>query len=69
LYVIESHGEPVAALVPINIAAEWEQERRAFFDDLRATAARVNLTQEEADVLVDEAIQAVRAQARAEPKG
>lgn len=65
-FIVESHGEPVAAVVPIRILEAWERERQAFFDDMRATAERVNLSQDEADTIINEAIQAVRAQARAE---
>ncbi|MGH2558508.1 MAG: type II toxin-antitoxin system Phd/YefM family antitoxin [Thermomicrobiales bacterium] len=65
-FIVESHGEPVAAVVPVRILESWERERRAFFEDMRATAERVNLSQEEADEIINDAIQAVRAQARAE---
>jgi len=59
-YVVEYHGEPVAALVPIRVHEEWERDRNAFFDRMAETARRVNLPPEEAEALVAEAIEAVR---------
>ena len=61
-YVIEYHGEPVAAVVPIELYTKWKQRRDAFFEHMRATAARANLSPEEADKLIEEAIQAVRSE-------
>ncbi len=60
-YVVEYHGEPVAAIVPMHLYEQWKAEREAFFDDMRATAARANLSEEEGEQLVAEAIAAVRA--------
>lgn len=61
-YVIERHGEPVAALVPIAVYEQMKRERTAFFERARAIAAEVNLSPEEAEALVAEAIAAVRAE-------
>ena len=58
--MVEHHGEPVAALVPIALYEHWERERDAFFDRMEQAAARANLSQEEADELVAEAIAAMR---------
>jgi prevent-host-death family protein len=63
-FIVESHGEPVAAVVPVRILESWERERQAFFDDMRATSARANLSEEEAQRLVAEAIERVRAEER-----
>ncbi len=63
-YVVEYHGEPVAAVVPLRIYEQWKRERQAFFDNMRAAQERANLSPEEADELVEEAIQAVRREAR-----
>jgi len=59
-YVVEYHGEPVAAVVPIELYEQWKREREAFFDELQTIAERANLAPEEADALAQEAIQAVR---------
>jgi prevent-host-death family protein len=60
--VVEKNGEPLAAIVPIHLLEQWEEQRRAFFDQMRATAERSNLPYEEAQELADEAVQAVRAE-------
>lgn len=59
--VVERHGEPIAAVVPIGVYEQWKRARSEFFANARASAARLNLSPEEADALVDEAIAAVRA--------
>jgi prevent-host-death family protein len=61
-FVVERHGEPVAAVVPIKVYRQWKLQRAAFFDHMRATAERANLSPEEAAALVDEAIRAVHGQ-------
>lgn len=59
-YVVEYHGEAVAAVVPIELYEQWKREREAFFDKLQAVSERTNLAPEEADALAQEAVQAVR---------
>lgn len=59
-YVVEYHGEPVAAVVPLKIYDSWKQERAAFFKHMRATAERANVPYEEAIRLIEEAIQETR---------
>ncbi|MFN8499295.1 MAG: type II toxin-antitoxin system Phd/YefM family antitoxin [Anaerolineae bacterium] len=60
-YVIERHGQPVAAVVPIEVYEQWKKQRQAFFDQIRAIAEEANVPEDEANELVNEAIQAVRA--------
>ena len=60
--VVESHGEPVAAVVPIEIYRQWKRRRQAFFDDMREISERVNLSDEEAQEFVERAIREVRGQ-------
>lgn len=60
-YVIERHGQPVAAVVPIEVYEQWKRQRRAFFDRVRQIAEDSDVAEEEADGLVGEAIRAVRA--------
>src|SRR5688572_29938004 len=45
-------------------AERWRQRREAFFEEMRRIAERVNLSEEEAEQLVAEAIQAVREEER-----
>lgn len=59
-YVVEYHGEPVAAVVPIELYEQWKRRREAFFDKLETMAAESNLPPEEADALADESVHAVR---------
>ena len=59
-FIVERHGEPVAALVPIEVYEQWKKARRAFFTKVQEAAARANLLPSEAEALVDEAVQAVR---------
>ena len=59
-YVVEYHGEPVAAVVPIELYRQWQRRREAFFETMRVAAERADVPEEEAARLVQEAIQAVR---------
>ncbi|MCL5961189.1 MAG: type II toxin-antitoxin system Phd/YefM family antitoxin [Chloroflexi bacterium] len=59
-YVVERHGEPVAAVVPIEVYEQWKRSRREFFDRLRAISERANLPEEEAEKLATEAVKAIR---------
>jgi prevent-host-death family protein len=59
-YVVERHGEPVAAMVPIEVYEQWKQQRSDFFARWRQAAERADLAPEEADALAREAVQAVR---------
>jgi prevent-host-death family protein len=59
-YVVERHGEAIAALVPIELYEQWKRGREAFFDRMEATGERVNMPEDEAAQLVQTAIQAVR---------
>ncbi|MER3439238.1 MAG: hypothetical protein C4346_17530 [Chloroflexota bacterium] len=60
--VVESHGEPVAAVVPLYILQSWERERQAFFDHMREVSVRSGRSDEEAASLVAKAIDRVREQ-------
>jgi prevent-host-death family protein len=61
-YVIERHGEAVAAVIPIEVYRQWQRRRQAFFDQMRQTAEQSNLSEQEAELLAEEAVQAVRSQ-------
>lgn len=47
--VVERHGEAIAAVVPMSVYRQWQQQRAAFFDQMRAIAERVDLTPEQAE--------------------
>lgn len=59
--VVERHGQPIAAVVPISVYEQWKRRREAFFNRIEESARRANLSPEEADELVAEAIRSVRA--------
>jgi prevent-host-death family protein len=59
-YVVNLHGEPVAAVVPIALYERWKRDREALFDEMREISERIDLSPEEADRLTKEAIAAVR---------
>jgi prevent-host-death family protein len=59
--VVERHGEPIAAVVPIRIYEQWKKRRESFFDQMDQVARRADLSPQKADELAEEAIQAVRA--------
>ena len=58
--VVERHGEPVAAVVPIELYRQWKQERNRFFAAIREAATRADLAPADADELAREAVAAVR---------
>lgn len=59
-YVVERHGEPVAAMVPIEVYEQWKRQRSEFFAEWRQAAERADLTPDAADKLAQEAAQKVR---------
>ena len=59
-YIVERNGEPIAAVVPIELYNQWRREREAFFEKLQEVQERSGLSPEEADQLAAEAVQAVR---------
>jgi prevent-host-death family protein len=61
-FLIERHGEPVAAVVPIEVYEQYKRARGEFFAHMRAVSERAALPPEAADVLAQEAVAAVRAQ-------
>lgn len=60
--VVERHGEPIAAVVPIEVYNQWKRSRSEFFERMRRAAERANLSAEEADHLALDAVRAVRQQ-------
>src|SRR3954466_2284835 len=60
--VVEKNGERLAAIVPIQFLDKWEEQRTAFFDQMREVSERASVSSEEAPELAEEAVQAVRAE-------
>ncbi|MSQ27506.1 MAG: type II toxin-antitoxin system Phd/YefM family antitoxin [Dehalococcoidia bacterium] len=59
-YVVERHGQPVAAVVPIELLNQWKRGRQAFFDHWKSVAEMINLPAEEAERVALEATEEVR---------
>lgn len=69
-FVVERHGEPVAAVVPLRIYEQWKQERDEFFALLHKAQQNSaeqypEMTEEMAMELALEAVAAVRAESHA----
>ena len=60
-YIVERHGERIAAVVPIELYEQWKRTRMEFFDKLRAVSQRASLTPPEADKLAHDTVTGVRA--------
>jgi prevent-host-death family protein len=58
--IVEQDGEPVAAVVPVELYRQWRHSRRAAGDMLRAMAERANMDPDEADELAAEAVRWAR---------
>lgn len=59
-FVVERHGEPVAAVVPIEVYTQWKRARGEFFAGFQSVAERANVPAREAELLAEQAIRAVR---------
>lgn len=64
-FVVERHGEPVAAVVPIVIYEQWKKARKEFFARIRASANTANLTEREVESVITKALKKVRGSAKA----
>jgi prevent-host-death family protein len=60
-YVVERHGEAVAAVVPIQLYEQWKRSRDAFFDRLEEAAQRSNMGENDAMALALDAVKKIRA--------
>ncbi len=60
-FVVERHGEPVAAVVPIEVYNEWKRGREEFFDRIRSISVEADMSPEKAAQLTRQAVKAVRA--------
>lgn len=58
--LVERYGEPIAAVVPIEVYQQWKLSRQDFFDKIRAAAEKSNLSSKKAEALADQAVAFVR---------
>lgn len=63
-FVVERHGEPVAAVVPIEIYAQWKRGRKEFFAKIRAAAGSASLTEQEAEIVIARTLKTTRRSAK-----
>lgn len=59
-FVVERHGEAVAAVVPISIYNQWKKGRKDFFAQIRTAAETADLSEEEAEVVIAKAVKTTR---------
>ena len=59
-FIVERHGEPVAAVVPVEVYEQWKRSRSRLFEQLRRAQANADLTPEAADALAEEAVKIAR---------
>ena len=59
-YIVERHGQPVAAIVPIELLNQWKRARAAAFAHWKAIAEQANVPPEEAERIALEATEEVR---------
>lgn len=58
--VVEKNGEEVAVLVSIETFGKMKSERDAFFENMAKIAAEANLSDQQADNIIQDAIAHVR---------
>ena len=59
-FMIQRHGKPAAALVPVQVYEDWKKEREKLFQGIREMQANAYLDADEAEKLAEEAIAAAR---------
>jgi prevent-host-death family protein len=60
-YIIQRHGKPAAAVVPVEVYEIWKKERSSFFEFIYESQQQADLDPEEAQRIALEAVAAVRA--------
>jgi prevent-host-death family protein len=59
-YLINRHGKPAAAVVPVQVYESWKRQRDEFFEIVREIQQRADLEPEEAERLAAEAVAGAR---------
>ena len=60
--IINRHGKPAAAVVPVEVYKNWKRQRSEFFDLIRQMQGNADLEPEEAERLAAEAVTHIRKQ-------
>ncbi len=63
-YIVNRHGRPAAAVVPIPVYESWKRQRREFFDLVRKAQQQAGLSPEAADQVAAEVAAAIRIETR-----
>lgn len=58
--LVERYGEPIVAVVPIEIYQQWKLSRQDFFNKIRAAAEKSSLSPRKAETLANQAVRFVR---------
>jgi prevent-host-death family protein len=61
-YIINRHGKPAAAVVPVQVYETWKRQREEFFNQIREHQAQADLDPDEAERLAAHAVSDVRAE-------
>lgn len=59
-YIINRHGKPAAAVVPVQVYETWKRQRDEFFNQIRGLQQQADLDPEEAERLAAQAVASVR---------
>ncbi len=59
MYVVERHGEAVAAVVPIEFHDQWKRASEELFARMRGTSERADLSEVECLRLANDTVHAV----------
>lgn len=63
--IVESHGEEVAVVIPIDDYRNWCEQRESWYRKFREISERVNMSEEEGEALGIEAMEWARSQTAA----
>jgi prevent-host-death family protein len=50
--IVERHGEPVAAIVPMEVYAQWQRAREEFMGRVRELAERAGMEAQDAERVI-----------------
>lgn len=59
-FIVEKHGHPVAVIVPMHVYEDWKKGREKLFSYITDMQQSSNLSPEDAEFMVNDAIRQVR---------
>lgn len=66
-YIINRHGKPAAAVVPVQVYESWKRQREELFELIREMQTDANLDPDKAASLATEVITVVRSRSQQMP--